>query len=154
MAVAVLAAACSSTGASKASNPPSSASPTTASGPLQAPKTTPTQDAAYFTDLAKVDPDLSTYVNSEQSVALQALLTDGAAFCAFLKRGGDIDNAMESVVIGANSVESQTHLPASVKTYNSIDAVALVALCPSEQALLPASDQARIQSLSKTLDAG
>jgi len=84
-------------------------------------------------------------------VALQALLTDGSAFCAFLKRGGGVDDAMESVVIGARSVESQTHLPKSVTTFNAIDAVALVELCPPEQKLLPSADQAHIESLSKSL---
>ncbi len=125
--------------------------PTTAAGPLVAPQTTTTQDALYLEDLAKVDPALATYVNSQQGVALRALITDGSAFCAFLNRGGGIDNAMESVVIGANSVESQTHLPASVATYNAIDAVALVALCPSELNLLPAADRTKIQQLSTSL---
>jgi hypothetical protein len=90
-------------------------------------------------------------LDSRQEVALQALLTDGSAFCAFLKRGGGVDDAMESVVIGARSVESQTHLPKSVTTFNAIDAVALVELCPPEQKLLPSADQAHIESLSKSL---
>jgi hypothetical protein len=118
---------------------------------LVAPKVSATQDSQYFEDLATVDPSLSSYVDSEQGVALQALLTDGAAFCAFLKRGGGIDNAMESVAIGANSVESQTHLPASVQTYNAIDAVALIALCPGEQRLTPASDQAHLAQMEQAL---
>jgi hypothetical protein len=122
-----------------------------ASGPLVAPRASYAQDTDYFQDLAKVDPSLTSYVESKQGVALQALLTDGAAFCAFLKRGGGVDDAMESVVIGANSVESRTHLPESVTTFNALDAVALVDLCPGEQALLPSADRAHIESLSKSL---
>jgi hypothetical protein len=143
--VAVLAAGCSSGG-------PSAARPTTTTaGPLLAPKTSYAEDTQYFQDLAKVDPGLSSYVESTQGVALQALLTDGAAFCAFLKRGGGVDNAMESVVIGARSVESKTHLPTSVATFNAIDAVSLVELCPTEQKLLPSADLAHVESLSRVL---
>jgi len=127
---------------------------TTSLAPLVAPKTSPTQDSQYFQDLATTDPSLSSYVDAEQGVALQALLTDGAAFCAFLKTGGGIDGAMESEVIGANSVETQTHLPASVQTYNAIDAAALIALCPDEQRLIPAADQAHIRQLEQGLTAG
>jgi hypothetical protein len=142
--VAVLAAGCSSGPA--ATRP----TPTTA-GPLVAPRTSYAQDTLYFQDLAKVDPGLSSYVDSTEGVALQALLTDGAAFCAFLKRGGGVDNAMESVVIGARSLESKTHLPTSVATFNAIDAVSLVELCPTEQKLLPAADRAHVDSLSRFL---
>lgn len=119
--------------------------------PLTAPKTSYAEDTEYFQDLARVDPSLSSYVESKQGVALQALLTGGSAFCAFLKRGGGVDNAMESLVVGADSVESRTHLPRSVATFNAIDSVALVDLCPAEQKLLPASDRAHIQSLSHSL---
>ena len=121
-----------------------------ANGRLVAPRTTYAQDAEYFQDVAKVDPSLSSYVDSRQEVALKALLTDGSAFCAFLERGGGVDSAMESVV-GARGVESETHLPTSVTTFNTIDAVALVDLCPAEQALLPLADRAHIKSLGKSL---
>jgi hypothetical protein len=127
------------------------APPTTASGPLVGPETTPVQDGAYFSDLARIDPDLATYVNSNGNVALQALLTDGSAFCAFLRRGGGIDNAMTSLVIGAKSVQSQTHLPASVTTFNAIDATSLVVLCPDEQSLIPAADRTKIRQLAAVL---
>jgi hypothetical protein len=130
----------------------SAARPTTmTAGPLVAPKTSYLQDTQYFQGLAKVDPGLSSYVESTQGVALQALLTDGAAFCGFLKRGGGVDNAMESVVIGARSVESKTHLPTSVETFNAIDAVSLVELCPTEQKLLPPAGLAHVESLSRAL---
>src|SRR5262245_45224982 len=99
--------------------------PPTVGGPLIAPKTSSVQDAQYYTDLAEVDPGLATYVNTYGDTALQALITDGAAFCAFLKRGTGIDDAMASVVEGANGVEPQTHLPQNITTYNAIDAVAL-----------------------------
>jgi hypothetical protein len=146
VAIAALAGGCSSVAG------PSAASHTTStSGPLIAPKTSYAQDTEYFQDLAKVDPALSSYVQSSQGVALQALLTDGAAFCAFLKRGGGVDDAMESLVIGAKSVESKTHLPSSVATFNAIDAVSLVDLCSAELKLLPSADQAHIDSLSRLL---
>jgi len=142
-------------GCSSSAHRPAAAGPsTTVAGPLVAPRTTPTQDALYFQDLAKADPSLATYVNTEQGLALEALITDGSAFCAFLKRGGGIDDAMASVVTGANSVESQTHLPASVATYNAIDASALIALCPDEQNLIPSPDQAHIRQLEQALGTG
>src|SRR3974390_3034742 len=115
--------------------------PTTLGGPLQAPKTSPAQDTLFFTDLARADPSLSDYVNANGNLALQALLTDGSAFCAFLQRDGTIDGAMTAVVAGARGVENQTHLPSSVQTFNAIDAVALIALCPAEQTLIPPAHQ-------------
>jgi hypothetical protein len=93
-------------------------------------------------------------VQAQGNVALRALLTDGSAFCAFLGRGGGIDNAMASVVIGARSVEPQTHLPSTVTTFNAIDAVALLTLCPSEQKLVPAQDRAKIRQLGNALAGG
>jgi hypothetical protein len=126
--------------------------PATTAGPLIAPETTTAQDSQYFEYLAEADPSLSTYVNTQGNVALQALLTDGAAFCGFLHRGGGIDNAMDSVVIGAKSVEAQTHLPSNITTFNAIDAVALITLCPADQKLIPSADQGKIQSLEKSLN--
>jgi hypothetical protein len=156
IAVGLIVAGCSSSnhpGASRpgASRPAASVPATTVAGRLEGPKPTATQDDVYFRDLATVDQSLTTYVDSQQGVALRALLTDGAAFCAFLNRGGGIDNAMESVVIGANSVEGQTHLPRSVATFNAIDAAALIALCPKEQRLIPKTDLEHIQGLEQVL---
>jgi hypothetical protein len=156
VAVGLIFAGCASTnrpGAASpnASRPAASAPATTVAGRLEAPKATATEDDAYFRDLAIVDQSLTTYVGSEQGVALRALLTDGAAFCAFLNRGGGIDNAMESVVIGANSVEAQTHLPRNVATFNAIDATALIALCPGEQRLIPKTDLQHIEELAQVL---
>ena len=145
--VAALAGGCSSSGG-HAGGPPDDHD---SDGPLVAPKTSYAEDTAYFQDLAKVDPGLSSYVDSNRAVALQALLTDGAAFCAFLKRGGGVDNAMESVVIGASSVESKTHLPTSVATFNAIDAVAL-SRALSDRTEAPARRRpGHIDSLSKLL---
>ena len=121
------------------------------SAPLVAPRTSDAQDTEYLSDVARADPALNSYIQAQGNVALRALLTDGTAFCAFLQRGGGIDNAMTSLVIGANSVQSQTHLPATVTTFNTIDAVALLTLCPTEQKLLPAADRSRIQALAKAL---
>jgi hypothetical protein len=146
------AAGCSSPGPADPTpaGPPASA-PTTLGGPLQAPKTSPAQDTLFFTDLARADPSLSDYVNANGNVALQALLTDGSAFCAFLKRDGTIDGAMTSVATGARGVESQTHLPLSVQTFNAIDSVALIALCPTEQTLIPPAAKRNVQSLEQAL---
>ncbi|MGP8008363.1 MAG: hypothetical protein ACLP2J_15205 [Acidimicrobiales bacterium] len=122
------------------------------SAPLSAPKTTPSQDAEYLSDVAKADPALVTYLQQQGNVGLRAVLTDGSAFCAFLQRGGGIDNALLEVAAGANSVEAQTHLPSTVTTLNTIGAVALLTLCTSEQRLVPAPTQAKLHSLGKALD--
>lgn len=118
---------------------------------LLVPKTSAVQDGQYFTDLAKADPGLATYVQTDGNVALRALLTDGSAFCAFLQSGGGIDNAMAEVVIGAKSVEPQTHLPSTVTTFNAIDAVSLLTLCPADQKLVPVADRSRIRALGQAL---
>jgi hypothetical protein len=110
-------------------------------------------DSRYFVDVATEDPALSSYVNSHSTVALKALLTTGVAFCDLLQRGGGIDKAMTSVVEGANSVEATTHLPRSVRTFNSIDTAALLALCPGDQRLVPASDRSRLRALAHALAA-
>jgi hypothetical protein len=118
---------------------------------LIAPKTSAAQDARYLSDVAKSDPDLSTYVQQQGSVALNAMLTDGGAFCAFLRRGGGIDNALLDVAAGAKSVESETHLPSGVTTFNAIEAVALIDLCPREQRLVPASVRTKLHRLRSAL---
>jgi hypothetical protein len=92
----------------------------------------------FLTGVTEADPALATYEQAQGSVALRALLTDGSAFCAFLQRGGGIDNAMIDLAVGARSVEAQTHLPSSVTTFTTVEAVALLTLCPSYQSLLPA----------------
>ena len=119
--------------------------------PLTAPRTTPVKDSQYLLDVTKADSALATYVQQRGTVALRALLTDGAAFCAFLKRGGGIDNALTSVAVGAKSVEVHTHLPLKVVTFNTMEAAALLTLCPSEQRLLPASDRSKIRALGRAL---
>ena len=119
--------------------------------PLSAPKTSPVKDSQYLLDVTKSDPALGSYVQQRGNVALRALLTDGAAFCAFLSRGGGIDAALTSVAIGAKSVESQTHLPMKVVTFNTMEAAALLKLCPSDQKLLPASDRSNVRALGRAL---
>lgn len=98
-----------------------------------------------------VDPALATYEQKEGNVALRALLTDGSAFCAFLQRGKGIDNTLASVAVGARGDEAKTHLPLSVTTFNTIEAVALVTLCPSELNRVPAAARSRIRSLGAHL---
>jgi hypothetical protein len=121
------------------------------SGPLSAPKASVGQDGQFFTYVTEADPALATYEQQQGNVALRALLTDGTAFCAFLHRGGGVDNALVEVGAGARSDESQTHLPLSVTTFNAIESVALLTLCPSYQKLLPASARAKIRSLGQAL---
>ena len=119
--------------------------------PLRAPSATVTDDARFLTDVTEVDPALTTYEKSSGNVALRSLLTDGSAFCAFLQRDRDLDTAMVSVVVGARQVESQTRLPVSVTTFNAIDSVALLTLCPSLQPVVPVSDLAKIRRLGTAL---
>jgi hypothetical protein len=119
--------------------------------PLTAPKSSTVEDTEYLADVAQADGALASYIQTQGNVALQALLTDGSAFCAFLQRDADIDDAMASVADGARGVESQTRLPMTVATFNTIDAVALLTLCPSEQKLLPAAEQAKISQLGREL---
>jgi hypothetical protein len=126
-----------------------SKSATARTKPLVGPKTTPTQDTTYLSDVAKADPALTTYIQQRGNVALRALLTDGAAFCAFLQRGGGIDNAILSVAEGAESVEPTTHLPAKIATFNTMESVALLTLCPSDQKLVPAAVRAKLRVLAK-----
>jgi len=121
--------------------------------PLVAPKTSPAQDARYLTDVAKADSGLATYVQHKGNVALKAMLTDGTAFCAFLHRGGGIDSALLNVAAGAKSVESQTHLPSGVATFNAIEAVALIDLCPAQQREVPASVRTKLRRLRAALAA-
>ncbi len=125
--------------------------PSTSPPPLRAPKTTDAQDTKYFADVAEADPALASYQQKHQNTALRALLTDGTAFCALLTRQGGLDEALVEEATGARSTESQTHLPLSVTTFNTIESVALLTLCPSEQKLLPTSVRTKIRRLGKTL---
>jgi hypothetical protein len=127
-----------------------SSTPTT-SAPLTAPKTSAAQDAQFLAKVTEADPALASYEQKQGNVALRALLTDGSAFCAFLQRGGGINNALASVAIGARGQEATTHLPLSVTTFNSIEAVALLTLCSREQKLLPPQVRARIRKLGAAL---
>ena len=120
-------------------------------GSLRAPKTSTAQDARYLTDVAQADSDLVTYVQRYGSVALRGMVTDGLAFCAFLRRGGGIDNALVDVATGARADERTTHLPLSVHTFNTLEALALVDLCPSEERLVPASVRGELRQLAAAL---
>ncbi len=119
--------------------------------PLKAPATSVANEALFLSDVTEVDPALATYEHRAGNVALRSLITDGSAFCAFLDRDHDIDTAMVSVVVGARQVESQSHLPLSVTTFNSVDSVALLTLCPSLQSIVPSSDRAKIDKLRALL---
>jgi hypothetical protein len=136
---------------SAAEQPSTSSHQLSKESPLIPPKTSPSQDARYLTDVAEADTHLSTYVQQRGTLALKAMLTDGTAFCAFLRRGGGIDDALLNVASGARSVESQTHLPSGVATFNAIEAVALIDLCPAEQNLVPASVRIKLRRLHAAL---
>lgn len=123
------------------------------SAPLQAPKTSTTQDTRFFADVAEADSTLASYEQQQGNTALRALLTDGSAFCALLARGGrgGLDDALVEEAEGARGTESQTHLPLSVTTFNAIESVALLTLCPAEQKLVPSSVRSKIRRLGKRL---
>jgi hypothetical protein len=133
------------------SSDPSGSIRNSTTSPLRAPKVSAAQDAAFLTDITEADPALKTYEQKEGNVALRALVTDGSAFCALLERGGGIDKALVEEAIGARSTESQTRLPLSVTTFNTIEAVALLTLCPSEQARVPQSVRTNVRRLGETL---
>jgi hypothetical protein len=137
--------------APSASSTPSTPSTTLpkSSSPLRAPKTSNAQDTTYFTDVAEADPALASYEQKQENVALRALLTDGSAFCALLQRARNLNDALVEEASGARSTEAQTHLPLSVTTFNTIESVSLLTLCPSEQKLLPASVRTKIRALKK-----
>lgn len=122
-----------------------------ASTPLKAPRTSFAQDTKFFTDVAEADRALASYEQKQESVALRALLTDGTAFCALLKSGGGLDDALVEEATGARGTEPQTHLPLSVTTFNTIETVALLTLCPAEEKLVPTSVRTKIRNLQKTL---
>ncbi len=54
-----------------------------------------------MSDVTVADPSLVTYERKRGNVALRALLTDGSAFCALLKREGGIDAALVAEATGA-----------------------------------------------------
>jgi hypothetical protein len=134
-----------------AATPSGSSTSSRSTTPLVAPKTSIAQDRKYLTDVTLADPGLVGYEQKQGNVALRALLTDGSAFCALLKREGAIDDALIAEASGARSTEAQTHLPLKIATFNTIEAVALLTLCPSEQKLVPASVRAKIHNLAKAL---
>jgi hypothetical protein len=134
-----------------ATSEPPHASSATSLAPLVAPKTTTAEDSEFLTDVTEADPALVSYEQQQGNVALRALLTAGSAFCAFLGQGEAIDSAMVDVAAGAHSVESQTHLPSTVTTFNTIEAVALLTLCPADLKLVPAADQSKIRNLGVAL---
>jgi hypothetical protein len=138
--------------AGAASSPQMSTPPTTSpksSSPLRAPKTSNAQDTTYFTDVAEADPALASYEQKQENVALRSLLTDGSAFCALLGRARNLNDALVEEASGARSTEAQTHLPLSVTTFNTIESVSLLTLCPSEQKLLPPAVRSKIRTLKK-----
>jgi hypothetical protein len=120
-------------------------------GKLHPPKTSTGQDAHYLTDVAEADSDLVSYVNHYGNSALTGMLDDGLAFCALLHRGGGIDNALVNEAVGARADEKSTHLPLNVHTFNTIESVALLDLCPAEQSLVPASVRSELRQLSGAL---
>jgi hypothetical protein len=134
-----------------ASTSPQAPTSSRSSTPLTAPRTSYAQDTDFFTGVAEADPALAAYEQKQGNVALRALLTDGSAFCALLTRRGGLDDALVEEATGVRGTESHTHLPLSVTTFNTIEGVALLTLCPSEQKLLPTSVRTKIHNLGKSL---
>jgi hypothetical protein len=130
-----------------------STAPLAATKKLSVPHDSVAQDGQFLSEVTEADPALVTYEKNDGNIALRSLLTDGSAFCAFLNRDGNIDGAMVSVAEGAQQDESQTHLPQSVTTFNAIDAVALLTLCPSLEKVVPTSDLTKIRALGASLSA-
>jgi hypothetical protein len=149
--VAVAAGGQAGSAATTTSSEPASSPLPKHSARLSAPKTSVAQDGQFLMKVTEADPALATYEQKRGNVALRALLTDGSAFCAFLQRGVGIDNALASVAIGARGEEAKTHLPLSVTTFNTIEAVALLTLCSHDQKLLPPSDRSKIRKLGDAL---
>jgi hypothetical protein len=137
-----------STSGSHVTSPSTSTTPTTrgsAAGPSVA------QDAQFLSEVSEADPALSNYERTSGNVALRSLLTTGSAFCAFLGRDRDMDTAMVAVVVGARQAEKESRLPMTVTTFNAVDAVALLTLCPSLQSVVPKSDMDKIRQLGVAL---
>jgi hypothetical protein len=61
-----------------------------------------------------------------------------------------LDAALVDLADGARSVESQTHLHTSVRTFNTLESVAMIDLCPSEQRMIPAAVRSRLHQLAKS----
>ena len=141
-------------GAVTASTIPTTAPPstsTTLASSLAAPAASVVDDGRYLAEVTEADPSLAKYEKSKGNVALRSLLTDGSAFCAFLQRDGNLDDAMVSVVVGARQVQAQTNLPMTVTTFNAIDAVALLTLCPSLQKYVPPASLSKIRALGASI---
>ena len=124
---------------------------TTMATSLSAPTASVVDDGRYLAEVTEADPSLVKYEKVRGNVALRSLLTDGSAFCAFLQRDRNLDDAMVSVVVGARQVQTQTHLPMTVTTFNAVDAVALLTLCPSLQRYVPSASLTKIRALGASL---
>jgi hypothetical protein len=122
-----------------------------ASPTLSPPKTSAAQDTKFFTEVGEGDSKLASYELTEGNTALRALLTAGTGFCALLKLGGGLDAALVNEAVGVRSQEPKTKLPLSVTTFNTIESVALLALCPGEEKLVPAATRAKIRHLGQQL---
>ena len=79
------------------------------------------------------------------------MLTDGTAFCAFLRRGGGIDNALTEVAPGRTAWRPRRICPSTCNTFNTIESVALIDLCPGEQRLVPSSVRTKLGRLAAAL---
>jgi hypothetical protein len=137
-------------GASCGSGKPAAHTTTT----IALPTYTAAQKSAYFRDLERTDPTLTTYVTQHGQAVLVALLADGAGFCEFVAAGQDLETAVSNLQTQAQQLESNTGLPASLTTCEIIGTDALIALCPSEQSSLSSSQLAQLQQVEHNLAAG
>lgn len=118
---------------------------------VKPPKYTSGQQSLYFHDLSRNVPSLSTYVNEKGKSALVALLAYGAGFCGFLRAGQDPATALSSLESQAQNLVSKTGFQGSTADYQSIGTDALIALCPSQQKSLTASEQTLLQQIAHNL---
>jgi hypothetical protein len=111
------------------------------------------QQNAYFHDVTKSVPSVSSYVNQRGTAALDALLAYGSGFCTFLQAGQDPTTALGNLQTQAQNLQAKTGFTAPQTTYETIATDALIALCPSEQSSLSPDEQAQLQQVKQTIGA-
>jgi hypothetical protein len=134
--------------------PTTTSSTTTIPSRVSDPSPSVLEDGQFLAEVSEVDPTLASYEKTSGNLALASLLNAGTAFCGFLGRDRDLDTAMVSVAVGAQHQETASHLPLSVTTFNTIDSLALLSLCPSLQSMVPSSVRARIHQLGSSIGVG
>jgi hypothetical protein len=115
------------------------------------PTYTAAQKNAYFRDLERTDPTLTSYLAQHGRSGTVALLADGAGFCGFVAAGQNPATAVSNLQRQAQGLQSKTGLSGSLTTYEIIGTDALLTLCPSEQSSLSPSQQAQLRQIEHNL---